>query len=165
MAKFVGLVRWTDTQCRIDKKLGFNFFNKNCICNEADFVNAVKDDFNDIIVLCEGTEITVSNEIDITDKVVRIRGDEFYFAQNPYRKAKLIGAGSNRLFTGSPRLLVMDDVIMEGFSGDGNGGAIRLTGGSAVIDQCVFLSNTATGNGGGISVESATVTVHEHAVF
>jgi predicted outer membrane repeat protein len=88
---------------------------------------------------------------DVTDKsfgTVFPRGDI----------CKILGSGNHRLFHGSPTNASIQSVHIENGSAS-EGGVALLTGGWARFDRCLMSQNRATGNGGAIRITGGTVEI------
>jgi predicted outer membrane repeat protein len=147
----------TKTKLTADKFLCTNFGIDKCICDEDGLRSAIET--NSFKPICVGTSIKVSTEIDVTDTSFAIFCDYSCDAKSCSPACAITGAGSNRIFSGSPSDAEFYSINFSKGSAD-NGGVASLTGGSTYISGCTLSNNKATENGGAIFASGSSTEVY-----
>jgi predicted outer membrane repeat protein len=134
------------------------FLPSNCICREGQLVRTIRQ--NRQAKICYGTTIKISREIGITGKSFTITCVRPTSNNVNRGNCKIIGSGSHRLFRGSPSNATFREIDMENGSAS-DGGIALLTGGRARFDACTLShSRATTGNGGAIRISGGTLEIN-----
>ena len=147
----------TSAQLTRNKFLCKNFGIDKCICDEAGLRSTIES--NGFKPMCMGTSIKLSTEIDVTDKSFAIFCDYVCNANSCSPACEITGAGSNRIFSGSPSSAEFYSVNFSKGSAD-NGGVASLTGGSTYISSSIISNNKATANGGAFFASGDSTTLY-----
>lgn len=110
-----------------------------------------------LITLCAGRRIGVSTEIDVTDRAFILTCQEEKGAGD----CSVSGRKLNRLFVGAPAFASFFDVtLLHGNAdadGGGDGGLMRLTGGTTTLARTVLRESVAGNAGGALHLAGGTL--------
>jgi predicted outer membrane repeat protein len=140
---------------RTNKFLCTVFGIDRCICDEGGLRSAIAK--NKSKNVCVGSSIELSTEIDISGTSFNIGCDQICTGAT-CTTCSIVGAGSNRILSGSPSNANFKNINFSKGSAD-NGGVASLTGGATGFVLCKLSDNKATANGGAIFVTGSSTTL------
>jgi predicted outer membrane repeat protein len=154
-----------------------NVNSNGCICSFPQLQSAIsnsnnnnKNDETSVFIICPATTIEFEQPLNITSKRFLLTcGTSRFINTQPCRFIRSSDTSSNNFINyiiGAPTNVTIEDITLyNGYSssnssgntdlvGDGNGGAIHMTGGYLTLQNVIFDSNFATNNGGAIYINT-----------
>lgn len=133
----------------------------SCICDEADLQAMVAETSGPLtttIRLCRGTQLDITNTLDVTDKNLHLECPKpwwFFFPSS--QQCTLDGGGSTRLVEGSNSILRLTNLRLQqaqtmsifAANSSPDGGAIQLVDSFLHLEKCDLRENVAPGGAGG----------------
>ena len=135
--------------------------NASCSCSESTLRRALGDDFRDVVRICKGSTIELSQEISLSGQNFKLDcvqefGSSGVVTSDP---CTLTGRGANRIFNGAPDGVTVKNIELKNARAD-KGAIALITGGTITFDNCIFEDSSATADGGALFITGATTTVN-----
>jgi hypothetical protein len=134
----------------------------NCACDELSLRRLInRTPKGHTVPLCLEADFTVTKEIDLTNKavVIQCRFTKNSVGDETSNKCRISGAGNNRIFTGSPTRVELDDITFDNGYTNTDGGVALFSGGDIIMWGVDFRDSTAGNTGGAIALIGSTVNV------